>query len=223
MRLAIVIPALDEAAGIAATVHHALEHADEVWVSDGGSTDGTRERAAAAGARVLLGPSGRGPQIDLGCRAATGDGLLVLHADTRLPPGGGEAVRRALADGAAGGGFRVRFDDPRRRFRLGSRLVDLRTRLTGCPLGDQAQFVRREVYAALGGYRHWPLLEDLDFARRLKRHGRTVLLSPPVTTAARRYVRRGIARTIAINWLIWGLYFAGVPPERLRRLYGDLR
>jgi len=117
----------------------------------------------------------------------------------------------------------VRFDDDGFWMRLGSRLVNLRTRLTRVPLGDQAQFVTRDAFAALGGFRDWPILEDLDFMRRLKRHARAsggiALLDPPVVTAARRYLTGGIARTIARNWLIWALYLLGVPPRRLARLY----
>ena len=145
--------------------------------------------------------------------------LLFLHADTRLPDGARALIERAVASGAAGGGFEVRFDDPRWIFALGSRIVNLRTRLLRAPLGDQAQFVTREAFRALGGFREWPILEDLDLMRRMKKHGRIAVVRAPVTTAARRFVEGGIARTIAINWSIWALYLAGVPPARLARLY----
>jgi hypothetical protein len=107
--------------------------------------------------------------------------------------------------------------------RLGERLINARTHLTGLPLGDQAQFVTREAFRGLGGYRDWPILEDLDFALRLRRRGRTVLIPSPVTTAARRFVEQGIARTISTNWLIWLLFFCGVSPHRLARLYKHIR
>jgi hypothetical protein len=107
--------------------------------------------------------------------------------------------------------------------RLGARLINWRTRLTGLPLGDQAQFVRRDVFLAMQGFRDWPILEDLDFALRLKRQGRTVLIGQPVTTAARRFVEQGIVRTVATNWLIWFLFLAGVSPHRLARLYRQIR
>ncbi len=102
-------------------------------------------------------------------------------------------------------------------------MITLRTRLTGCPLGDQAQFVRRESFEALDGFREWPILEDLDFVRRLKRSGRIAIIDQPVATSARRFLRRGVLRTSAINYLIWALYFAGVSPQRLGRLYENIR
>lgn len=227
MRLAIVIPTLDEVCTLDAALAQATAEADLVVVADGGSVDGTRAVAERHGVPIVVGPPGRGVQLNAGAAAAGRNGaeaLLFLHADTRLPAGAGAEVRRALArDGTVGGGFALRFDDRRRLLPLGGRVVTLRTRLTGCPLGDQAQFVRRDVFDALGGFRDWPILEDLDFARRLKRHGRMLLIDRPVTTAARRYLRQGVVRTIATNWTIWALYFAGVPPRRLARLYRHIR
>jgi len=107
--------------------------------------------------------------------------------------------------------------------RLGTRLINLRTRITRCPLGDQAQFVTRRAFEELGGFQEWPILEDLDFIRRLKRLGRIELLHPRITTSSRRFLGGGISKTIAINWLIWALYFLGVPPDRLGRLYRVVR
>ncbi|HEX5760816.1 MAG TPA: glycosyl transferase, partial [Thermoanaerobaculia bacterium] len=119
--------------------------------------------------------------------------------------------------------FRVRFDADRPALRLGARLINLRTRATGVPLGDQAQFVTAAAFRRLGGFREWPILEDLDFARRLKRLGPLALVERPVTTAARRFVERGVVATVATNWLIWGLFFAGISPHRLARLYRQIR
>jgi uncharacterized protein len=227
MRLTIVMPTLNEAASLENHLAAALAAADEVVVSDGGSTDGTPEIARRLGARVVCGPRGRGGQLIRGAEAAAAaspsDILLFLHADTWLPPEAGRAVRAAIAGGAVGGAFRVRFDVDRPLLRLGAHLINLRTRLTGLPLGDQAQFVRRDAFERLGGFRDWPLLEDLDFALRLKREGRTVLIGDRVTTAARRFLELGIARTVATNWLIWLLFVLGVPPRRLVRLYYRLR
>lgn len=219
MRLAIVIPTLNEALCLEPFLQAAMAEADEVWISDGGSDDGTVELAERLGARVVRGGAGRGPQLNRGAQACSTDGLLFLHADTLLPKGAGEKVREALKGGAIGGGFEVAFDQQTPTLRLGARLINLRTRLTRCPLGDQAQFVERGTFEALGGFRDWPILEDLDFSRRLKKRGHTVLLRPPVVTGARRFVHLGIARTIATNWLIWLLYFVGVSPRRLARLY----
>ena len=193
--------------------------ADEVVVADGGSRDGTRRLAATLGARVVTGAPGRGSQLNLGAAATDADVLLFVHADTELAPASIQALHRAIAEGAVGGGFFCRFDHPRPIYRLGERIVNLRTRLTRAPLGDQAQFTTREAFDALGGFPEWPLLEDLDFIRRLKKHGQTAVLAPPALTSVRRFERRGIARTIFNNWLILALYFLGVPAKRLERLY----
>jgi rSAM/selenodomain-associated transferase 2 len=219
MRLAIVIPTLDEEHNLPTNLPTALDAADEVWISDGGSRDRTVEVAADLGAKVVTGPPGRGAQLNRGAGRAGGEALLFLHADTRLPATAGERVRRAVAEGAVGGGFRLRFDTRHPFMRFSAHCIDLRTRVTRCPLGDQAQFVTRETFEHLGGFREWPIFEDLDFSRRLKRRGRTVLVDEPVVTSARRYLSQGITRTLLTNWLLFALYFAGVPPERVARLY----
>jgi hypothetical protein len=219
MRLSVVIPTLDEAALLPDTLPPALAIADEVWVSDGGSRDDTVAIAEALGARTVRGPAGRGAQLNRGVERTDGEVLLFLHADTRLPGDAGELVRRAVDGGAVGGGFRLSFDTSDPLLRLSCRCANLRTRLSGCPLGDQAQFVRRDTFAAMGGFRDWQALEDLDFIRRLRRMGRTTVLASATVTSPRRYLRRGIVRNLATNTLIFALYFAGVPPHRLARLY----
>lgn len=222
-RLAIVVPSLNEEGALRRNLPAALAAADEVVVSDGGSTDGSLEVARELGARVVCGPSGRGGQLNRGAAAAEADILLFLHADTTLPPGAAEAVREAVGNGAAGGAFLVRFDVDRPLQRLGARLINLRTRLVRLPLGDQAQFATRRELERLGGYRDWPILEDLDFALRLRRTGRMAVLDGPVTTAARRFLEQGTVRTVATNWLIWILFLLGVSPHRLARLYRHIR
>ncbi|MEE8366827.1 MAG: TIGR04283 family arsenosugar biosynthesis glycosyltransferase, partial [Thermoanaerobaculia bacterium] len=193
----------------------ALAHADEVIVSDGGSTDSTLSIAHSSTASVVSSEPGRGPQLNRGGASANSDILLFLHADTTLPEGGLDQVRAAIGDGAVGGGFSVQFDAATFWFRVGSRIVNFRTRLTGIPLGDQGQFVTAQVFASMGGYQPWPILEDLDFARRLKQQGRLKILDSAVTTSARRYLARGTIRTIATNWMIWTLFLVGVSPHRL--------
>lgn len=221
--IAVLVPALDEERNLRSRLPALLATADEVVVSDGGSRDGTVRVATELGARVVTGAPGRGGQLNRAAAAATSEVFLFLHADSSLPPGALERVREALAGGADGGAFLVAFDSPRPVLRLGARLINLRTRLTGAPLGDQAQFVTREAFEALGGYRDWPILEDLDFIRRLRRHGRIAILPERVTTSARRFESRGIARTVTVNWLIWTLYCLGVSPLRLARLYRHVR
>lgn len=223
LRLAIIIPTLDEEAALAASLPIALESADEVVVSDGGSRDASLDIARGLGARTVTGPAGRGGQLNRGARSACAQAFLFLHADTRLPTGGVEAVRSALAAGCEWGGFLLRYDVDRPLFRFMGAWVRLRTRATGLPLGDQGQFVTSAAFGHLGGFREWPILEDLDFARRLRRRGRPRILPLAVTTSARRYLKRGPARTAATNWLIWTLFLAGVSPGRLARLYRHVR
>ena len=161
MRLSIVIPTLNEERGLPSFLPPALQAADEVWVSDGESSDATVEIATALGAMVVSGPAGRGAQLNRGARACQGEILLFLHADTRLPKGAAAAVHQAIAGGAVGGGFLARFEPTRGLLRYAGRLVDLRTRWTGWPLGDQAQFVRRarEAQMPRGGLES---LESVD-------------------------------------------------------------
>jgi rSAM/selenodomain-associated transferase 2 len=225
MRLAIVVPTLNEEDAVRRHLPAALAAADEVIVSDGGSRDGTVAAARELGARVVVGEPGRGGQLNRGAAAAiaTADILLFLHADTTLPPGGAAAVRAAAAGGAPGGAFFVRFDVDRPMQRLGSWLINRRTRWLRVPLGDQAQFATRQTFERLGGFRDWPILEDLDFVLRLRRLPGFALIEQPVTTGARRFVEQGAARTVAINWLIWLLFFCGVSPNRLARLYRQIR
>jgi rSAM/selenodomain-associated transferase 2 len=220
------MPTLDEAAALARSLPAALGVADFVVVSDGGSADGTPAIAERLGARTVCGPAGRGVQLNRGAQAALAAGadlLVFLHADTVLPPGARAALEAAVAGGAGGGAFLLRFDSALLKMRLGSRLVNLRTRRLRLPLGDQAQFATRETFAALGGFRDWPVLEDLDFARRLKRAGRMTVIEAPVTTSARRFLARGSTRTVATNWLIWLLFLLRVSPHRLARLYRKIR
>lgn len=226
----IVIPTLDEAANLEELLPLVLPIADEVRVADGGSGDGTPELARRLGARLVAAPRGRGLQLQAGAAAGrdgrddAGELLLFLHADSRLPVGAREAIEEALFgagnEEVVGGAFCIRYSGGGRLLGLGARLANWRARVTRCPLGDHAIFVRRTVFEELGGFRDWPLLEDLDFARRLARRGRTVLLPACVLTSARRFERLGVARTVATNWLILLLYLAGVPPRRLARLYG---
>lgn len=222
-RLAIVIPTLDEEAALTRHLPAALAAADEVVVSDGGSRDRTCEVARALGAHVVTGPPGRGVQLNRGAAATSAPLLLFLHADTELPTGAAGMAAAAVAAGAVGGGFRMRFDVDRPVLRLGERLINLRTLLTRTPLGDQAQFVTRRAFERLGGFRDWPVLEDLDLLLRLRRLGAVAIVDAPVVTAARRFVEGGVVRTVATNWLIWLLFFAGVSPRRLARLYRHVR
>jgi rSAM/selenodomain-associated transferase 2 len=225
MRVTVIIPTLNEAAQLEQnlpSLRAALPARGAVVISDGGSADDTTAVARRLGAEVLEGAPGRGPQLHRGALHALERGaeiLLFLHADTRLPEGAIGDIVEAIASGAVGGAFLLRFDDPRRRYRWAARIINLRTRLSRAPLGDQGQFCHREAYGAVGGFRPWPILEDLDFIRRLRLQGPLALLPGPVVTAARRYHRRGLLLTALRNWVIFALYFLGASPHRLARLY----
>lgn len=223
MILSIIVPTLDEDAVIGSTLEHLAGIGDEIVVSDGGSRDRTRDIASRHGITWAQGEPGRGTQLNRGAAAATGEVLLFVHADTRLPADARRLIEAAIDGGAAGGGFEVRFVGEAPLMKIGSRLVNLRTRWTRLPLGDQAQFVRREAFGQLGGFNDWPILEDLDFMRRLKRVGRVAILPSPVETSDRRFAQRGILRTLGVNYSIWTLYALGVHPRKLARLYRNVR
>lgn len=223
--LSVVIPALDAADRLGATLAAlapaaAAGLALEVVVADGGSSDRTADVARAAGARVVSPGRGRGLQLSAGAEAARGRHLLFLHADTRLSPGWAAAVARFVArDPDLAGTFRFRLDDPAPAARRLERVVDWRVRRLGLPWGDQGLVLPRRLYDAVGGFRPLPLMEDVDMVRRLGRR-RIVVLDADAVTSADRYRREGYLARPARNLLLLSLYFAGVPPARLARLYG---
>jgi len=220
MTAAVIIPSLDEEAWIRAAVDSAFAAgAAEVIVVDGGSRDATTSIAAAHGARVITCEPMRSKQLNRGAREASSQDLIFLHADTLLPLGAVAAVSHALAAGIAFGGFRLAFAEPARKLRLAAALINLRTTLTRCPWGDQAQFIRRDRFLEAGGFREIPLMEDYDLALRMKRVGRTALLPLTVTTSGRRFLRMGVWRTAWINWRIIVRYRVGADPEELAREY----
>jgi rSAM/selenodomain-associated transferase 2 len=223
MRLTIVIPALDEAENLAALLPELARGCPgaELIVVDGGSRDGTVEVVARPpGARLLTSARGRARQMNHGARAAGGDTLLFLHADTRLPAGAPAAIERALAEpGVVGGRFDVSFDTPRRVLRVVAWFMNARSRLSGICTGDQAIFVRRAAFEAVGGYPDIPLMEDIELSRRLKRRGRLRALRLRVTTSARKWEREGPLRTIGLMWALRFLHFCGVAPARLHHWY----
>ena len=221
--LSIVIPVLSEAPRLPALLAGLAPFRDEaeVIVVDGGSPDESAEAARAAGwARVLAAQQGRARQMNAGAAAAAGGVLLFLHADVALPPTALEQIRTALADpDVVGGRFDVRLDSPRPIYRAVETLMNLRSRWTGIWTGDQAIFVRRAVFERLGGFPDIPLMEDVEFSRRLRRAGRRACLRSRVTASARKWEREGAARTILLMWGLRFLYLVGVSPARLHRWY----
>jgi rSAM/selenodomain-associated transferase 2 len=192
-----------------------------VILVDGGSDDATMQVAARfSSVRLLTSPRGRARQMNAGARAARGDILLFLHADTWLPQEALGAVSAALDDArVVGGRFDVRFDSPRPVLRMIAFFMNLRSRASGISTGDQAIFVRRDVFETMGGYPDIPLMEDIELSRRLKRRGRLAALSSRVTTSARKWEREGAVRTMALMWAFRFLYMVGVSPARLHRWY----
>ncbi|HSB72611.1 MAG TPA: TIGR04283 family arsenosugar biosynthesis glycosyltransferase [Candidatus Methylomirabilis sp.] len=220
--LTFIIPVLNEAPNLERLLPRLVADCPgaEIIVVDGGSQDASREVARRHGARVLSGRRGRARQMNGGAGAATGDILVFLHADTALPAKAALAIEAALEDAeVVGGRFDVRLDSRRLLLRLVAALMNLRSRLTGIATGDQAIFVRQSVFASLGGYADIPLMEDVEFTRRLKRMGRLACLRLSVATSARKWEREGVLRTICLMWSLRFLYWLGVPPERLHRWY----
>jgi rSAM/selenodomain-associated transferase 2 len=217
----VIIPTLREADTVARAISTTRQRLEpfEVIVVDASSDDGTREVAEHAGAHVIDIPGSRAVAMNAGARVARGDALLFLHADTTLPEGAGHSMRQALCD-CGGGAFRIRYDDGRPILRA---LGDLRLRFLGPVYGDQAIFVTRAVYDQIGGYRPLPIMEDYDFALRLRRASNFVLLPLYVETAARRHRGRGTLATLARMWAIQWLYRFGVSPDRLARMYPPVR
>lgn len=223
MTISIIIPALDEEQTIGAQVESLLAvEPHEIIVSDGGSSDRTRE-IAGAHAWVVTGPPSRGLQLNAGAAAASGDILLFLHADARLNPTAGSAIRQAMADpSVAGGNFDIRYAGDDTRAAALTRINRMRRRF-GIFYGDSAIFCRRRVFLELGGYQPWPVMEDYEFARRLGQRGHLALLDEPVFVSDRRWRKGGLTATMASWFLIQSLYLAGVSPFRLARLYRHVR
>jgi len=220
--IAVVIPAIDEAAGIGATLASIRERACAVVVVDGGSADATPAIAEAAGAVVVRAPRGRATQMNAGAAALPRDWevVLFLHADTRLPVDWAHAVTRALADGARWGRFDITLPSRRWLLAVVAALMNARSRLTGICTGDQAMFVTRDAWQQVGGFPSIALMEDIELSARLRRcAGRPAALRERVVSSARRWEQRGVLRTILGMWWLRLRYFLGASPERLRQHY----
>lgn len=215
-----IIPALNESASISDSVESAFASgADEVIVSDGGSSDATPDVASMSGATVVHAPRGRAVQMNIAAASARSDVLLFLHADTSLPRNACALASTAVDAGFRFGGFRIAFRESDWRLRVAERLINFRSRMTGEPWGDQAQFVDRALFNDCGGFREIPILEDYELARRMRRRTGVAILPAAVTTSGRRFLSKGIVATVATNWRIIAAYEMGEKLDVLEAMY----
>jgi len=223
--VSVIIPDLREAHQLDSLIDHLCQIADglpiEMIVVDG-SPDGETLRAISRdGVTLLTAPAGRAVQMNAGAAAASGDYLLFLHADTRLPRGALRRIAETLSEGQyVAGAFDLRYGSARPSIRLIAGVACIRSRLTRIPYGDQAQFFRRDYFEILGGFSDIPLMEDVEIMRRIKDRGERIFILPePVISSARRQEKEGVVFCTLRNWAIITLYFLGMSPERLVRFY----
>jgi rSAM/selenodomain-associated transferase 2 len=223
--LSLVIPVLNEVESISENIRHIRElNADgtaEIIVVDGDPGGSTIRTIKAEGVRTVVAEKGRARQMNRGAALATGDILLFLHADTRLPSGAFTLIRSTMNDKRfVGGAFDLGFDTERAIFKLTEMYVFLRTRLTKIPFGDQAIFIRREYFEKIGGYRDLPIMEDVELMSRIRKRGDTIRIIPcKVRTSVRRYEQEGILSCTLRNWLLQISYAMGISPQRLVKWY----
>ena len=219
MKISVIIPTLNEVEGIGASLDSIIKQDGEfeIIVVDGGSVDGTPD-VCRPHARVISGELGRAVQMNTGARSACGEALLFLHADSLLPPNGLAKLKRALVDPRIiGGTFTLRFDSSKFFLRLIAFFTRFRSRFFH--YGDQGIFVRKSIFQGLGGFREIPIMEDIDFLRRMRKIGLVTLIGDPVTTSARRFLRNGVIRQQLFDIILVTLYLLGVSPEKLSKLY----
>lgn len=221
MRVSIVVPVLNEGSRVSDCLANIVQPVHEVVVVDGGSSDDTAERAAIAGAQVIRSARGRSIQMNAGAQACSGEVLLFLHADTRLPPAGIAALLQALSVGSRQWGrFDVQLDSKRRLIHWVGAMMNARSRVTGIATGDQAMFLTRSAWHQIGGFPPIELMEDIELSKRLKRAvGPPICLRERVLVSARRWEQKGVWRTIVLMWWLRLQYFFGASPQSLHRQY----
>lgn len=219
--VSIIIPTLNEAGNIGPLLDYLseMDPEAELIVSDANSADGTADRGKPL-AQVILAPPGRGAQMNAGARVASGDVLWFLHADCRPHPESMRALRSALRNNSvAGGGFEYDLDCPDFRFRLAVALSNFKNRMFKLLYGDMGIFVRKEVFENMEGYKEIPLMEDMDFSRRLKKKGRVVIIPLKMMTSARRWIDEGWLKNSVRSWLLQSAWALGVSPFTLAKWY----
>ena len=225
LSIAIIIPVFNEAAVLPElTERLQAVGADELIFVDGGSCDESRRLLEHSGVRWLQSEPGRATQMNAGAEDCIGDIILFIHADTIISYSNISAVRETMKDDSfVGGRFDVRLSGNNIAFRMIEWLINMRSRLTGISTGDQCQFVRRSVFEQMGGFPEQPLMEDIEFSRRLKRQGRIACLNETVITSSRRWEQHGIVATVWLMWKLRFLYCFGVSPEKLAQMYRQAR
>ena len=222
-----IIPALDEAATITATLQALLPlrtRGHEVIVVDGGSHDLTVDLSRPLADRVITARAGRASQMRAGAAVATGSVLWFLHADTIPPPDSDSLILASLQQaGTAWGRFDIGFPQGRLLLRCVAWMMNQRARLSGIATGDQGLFVTRQHYDSVGGFPDIPLMEDIALSRALRRHDRPATIHQPVITSPRRWLKHGVLRTILRMWTLRLAYFLGVSPVRLAAYYAPHR
>ncbi|MGH7841450.1 MAG: TIGR04283 family arsenosugar biosynthesis glycosyltransferase [Candidatus Binataceae bacterium] len=226
MKLAVVVPMLNEERAIASTLRAIRKGAPQAQIiaADGGSNDASVAIARTLADAVIVAACGRARQMNAGAVAAHGDALAFVHADTLVPADFADQIDAALCDPMiVGGRFDLRLDVTSPAYRLLGVLISWRSRIMRSATGDQAIFVRRELFEQLGGYRDIEICEDVDFVRRVRRVGRFACLHAEVIASARRWQTHGFLRTVLRMWIIKSLFLLGVSPVRLKRHYRDTR
>lgn len=221
--LCIVVPVLNEARNLAThllALQKFRQRGAHVVVVDGGSDDDTLAIAQSYADLAFIAPRGRAAQMNAGAAACPADVLLFVHADTRLPNDADSLVAGAVCKRHAWGRFDVRIDSRRPALHLVADAMNLRSRWTGIATGDQAIFVRHDLFRAVGGFPDLPLMEDIAISRMLLRHGPPACLRQRVMTSARRWEQHGVLRTILLMWRLRAAYFLGADPARLALQYG---
>ncbi len=221
MSISIIIPVLNEERAIGSCLDSLVKEPDlEILVVDGGSHDRTIDEITARGLTPVVSAPGRGIQLHAGAKGASGDILLFLHCDTGLPNDFASHIQKVLQrDGVVAGAFQLRINAKGWGLRVVESGANLRSRFLGLPYGDQALFVKRDVYFKTKGFPEQPILEELLFLSRLKKTGRIAIAPAWATTSARRWQQNGIVKTTVVNQLMLAGWALGIAPERLGRWY----
>ncbi len=223
VRLSIIVPVFNEAAHLPEILSQLLvyqQRACEILLVDGGSQDDTVAIARSAGFKVLMSERGRAAQMNQGAQAANGEILLFLHADTQLPDQADQIIFKAIEDDLRHWGrFNVRIAGPSKMLKVIAMMMNIRSAWSGIATGDQAIFVRRQVFQGIGGFPQQALMEDIEFSKRIKAKSRPICLYQKVITSGRRWENNGVWRTIFLMWGLRSAYFLGADPEKLAKLY----